>query len=199
MRGTFTFLMVFVGLAQLPQPALPASLPFLTHADIGYGRCLDDDAPGGAIGGAIGIIRLLDHRPVGLGLDLGYVNLGTESHTHRLPGGRTDTRNERWFIAPVTGQAYWFLPTAEKARFYLDAGLGYYDVARADLERQSGNPSLPEDPKSEGVLGMNGGVGWMSDRPQATFAYGFDLKVHTAWTEGESTEIVALFGRIYFR
>ena len=39
---------------------------------------------------------------------------------------------------------------------YLDVGLGYYDVNRADLEGQSRYGSYPANPKSDGASGTRG-------------------------------------------
>jgi len=198
MRPRSISLILSMALLALPHLGFCDDLPLVTCVGLGFGKCLNDYAPSGSVAAGIGIMHELQGRSIGIGFDLGYVGLGTDTRTYRAPSGRTKRQDERWFSTPMTGQIYLFLPTAERARFYLDGGAGFYEVHRANLKEQTPPGELP-DLDTQGALGVNGGIGWVSDRPDRPWFFGFDLKLHAVATNKQSTEFVTLLARIYFR
>jgi opacity protein-like surface antigen len=104
-------------------------------------------------------------------------------------------------MIPFTGQAYYMIPTSGNLGGYIDAGLGFY-MSRAKVEVSGSVPGYgsysESDTESDTNLGINLGGGIKFGAPEKKMKFGADLKYHIVMTEGESTSLVSVFGRIYF-
>lgn len=197
MHKLYVLLAVLALAALLPTPSA-AELPFTIYGQVGYGKIMEDNAPDGGIGFGGGIIYPFANSPFAVGAELGYDMLGKESFEGIMGVGSGE-----WTFStiPVTAQAYYIIPTSGSVGGYLDAGAGFYNFrvktkAEADLG-EFGDYSIDET-NSETDLGVNLGGGLKFGGADSNMKFGADAKFHIIMTEGESTNMVTVFGRIFF-
>lgn len=175
-------------------------LPFWLYGNLGYGKMLEDGAPDGGIGFGAGILYPLQDLPIALGGELGYVMLGSEEESFDEFGvsGKIEAS---FSTIPITGQAYYLIPSGDALNLYGTAGLGLYNL-RWKVEASGAfddfGTSFSES-DSETKFGINFGAGTrfgQSDRPMN---FGFDIRYHIVMTEEESTNVLTLMGRLYYR
>jgi len=188
LAGLTAVLFVFL---LLPTASNAEQLPFLLHGNLGFGKMLEDGAPDGGIGLGAGIIYPLQDSQIAIGGDLGWQMLGSEEGSY----GYGVTADLSLSTIPITGQVYYFFPPGETVGFYADAGLGFYSLRSSiDISGVAGGSSSD----SETEFGINGGAGARFGDPDAKITFGVDLKYHVVMTEGESTDIITVYGRIFF-
>lgn len=180
-----------------PSPS-GAENQILTHLNIGYGRSIEAKASGGSVALAIGLIFRQNESPFGFGADVGYTNLGSMTHMTGISYSGPITEKKRWFCSHITAQGYLFASGRDRVVLYPTIGLGYYDLHGADRDALEYSDRIPPPGKSEGAFGGNVGFGWMSNQLDKSPIFGFDLKLHSLWTEGESTELVTAHLRVCF-
>ena len=109
--------------------------------------------------------------------------------------GATGTMDLSMSTIPITGQAYYFFPSGDNLSFYGDVGAGFYSMrSSVDVTGVAGGSSSD----SEMEFGINGGAGARFGDPDAQITFGVDVKYHVVMTEGESTDIITAYGRIFF-
>lgn len=197
MQRLSVVLVVLLVLALLPVGAQAQDKPYLVHGGLGFVKALNDEAPSGSIGLHGGVIYRLQNAPqVGLGGELGYFLLGTES-VNFYDGLTVVEADAKWSAVPITGQFYYFLQPGVSTP-YLTGGLGLY-MFKVDYDISiPGYGSLFSGDISETDFGVNAGVGMLFGTPRQPIRFGLDGRFHIVMTEEESTNIVAVMGRIFF-
>lgn len=184
MRRLFAALVTTVLAAALATPALAAG-PLHVYSGLGFGKVLEDGAPGGGLGINVGLIYQLATSPIGIGAEASYVMLGKED----VLGGEVKTST-----IPVTAQLYYMFPSSSGTSAYIDAGGGFYST-EAKFEANVGGQ---EADASETDAGINFGGGVKFGSATSTIKFGVDGKYHIIMTEDESTNMITLFARVFF-
>jgi hypothetical protein len=197
-RALVTLLM----LASLALPAVAGAAEkpqFFVGA--GYGKWIETGAPGGSVGFEGGVLFKV-HPQIAVGGELGYQMLGKNSVTENFEGYYA-TAESKYSLIPVTGQVYWMIPVQGTMQPMLTFGLGLYNF------RWSGSVTS-NVPFSQGLLGgfgasdsetkagFNFGGGLKFGDPNAKMRYGVNAKYHIVSTEGKSTNVIQIMGRVYF-
>ena len=198
MRKIYVLLGVLALAAFLPTPS-HAELPFTIYGQAGFGKIMEDGAPDGGIGFGAGIIYPFANSPFAIGAELGYDMLGKFDESISV-GQASASAEVTSSVIPVTAQAYYMIPTSGSVGGYLDAGAGFYNV-RAKWEYKAeyaGFEIGDSETDSSTEMGINLGGGLKFGAPEKSMKFGVDAKFHIIMTEGESTNMVTAFGRIYF-
>lgn len=193
-----TLAVVVVGSASIAD----AKLPVLAYGQVGYGKLMEDNAPNGSIGFGAGIIYKVPSKPVvGLGAEVSYVMVGKQDET--VGDGDVGVTGEiSLSMIPITGQAYYLVPTEGTTDPYVTGGFGVY-MSRAKVKvsadlGQFGSYST-EETDSSSDFGFNLGGGVIFGKDDAKLGFGADARYHIVMTDDESTSLITLFGRIYFQ
>ena len=199
MTKSLSLVAVLVALLIVPAVAGADQLPFLLHGSLGFGKMLEDNAPSGGIGLGAGIIYPLEGSQIAIGGDIGFQMLGSSDETYMDYGGTVKATYKTSTI-PITAQAYYMFPYTETLTFYGDVGLGLYSVrGTADVEVSAGGYSVSSSTTSSDTkLGLNGGVGARFGDPNAQISFGADLKYHVIMTDVENTDVITIYGRIFY-
>jgi len=197
MQRLSVVLVVLLALALIPAGVEAKPKPYLVHGGLGFVKALNDGAPGGSIGLQGGVLYRLEQSPeIGIGGELGYFLLGTES-VDFYDGFELIEAAAKWSAIPITGQFYYFLqPTASTP--YLTGGVGPY-MFEVDYDFSApGYGTFLSGDISETDFGVNAGVGMMFGDGQKPLRFGIDGRFPIVLTEEESTNIVAVMGRVFF-
>ena len=200
MRLMSVTLVVLIALVLVPARASAEPKPYMIHGGVGFVKALNDNAPDGSIGLHGGLIYRLQNSPqVGIGAEFGYYMLGSESYSESDFYGNYVEVEADWATYPILGEIYFFV-TPRTSTPYLVGGLGLYPLkvsvdAAASYNGYGGSASGSE---TETNMGINGGLGFLFGRPGAQLRFGADGRFHIIMTEGDSTQLIALMGRIFF-
>jgi len=201
MRTLFAGLLVLLILTAVPLTSIAEDLPFIVHGNLGFGKMLEDNAPGGSVGLGVGVIYPIADMPIAIGGDLGFLLLGKESESYTDPfTGATATAETKISAIPITGQAYLWFPAGEQATVYGDAGMGLYHMRWSASAKASygGNTVSTSASDSETDFGINGGGGFKFSPADFPISFGADGKIHIVLTDVESTTVLTLMARVYF-
>ncbi len=184
--------------AYLPTPAA-AELPFTIYGGAGFGKAMNDGAPGGGLGLGGGIVYQFENSPFAIGGDLGYIMLGKEDWGGTF-GGAEASAEITWSAIPFTAQGYYMIPVSGSVAPYLEAGAGFYNTrAKWKYSASYEGISIGQDETDSSTdMGINLGGGLKFGNPDAKMRFGADARYHIIMTEGESTGMVTVFGRVYF-
>ncbi len=202
MARRVVFCLVSVVLMAFVVSTASAKLPFTVFGEVGFGKLMEDGAPGGSVGFGAGLIYKVPSTPVlGIGADLGYVMLGKDSESAEFGGGVGGSIEAKWSVIPVTAQVYYLFPSKSSMGGYLDGGAGFYNTrvkvsGTADLGG-FGSYSV-DDTSSDTNFGVNFGGGLKFGQADKKMAFGVDGKFHVIMTEGNSTNMLTVFGRLFF-
>lgn len=177
-RSTLAALSALALVAFLAPAAAAAQHP-VVFSQIGWGKIMESDSPGGSIGFGVGLAYQFPMSNWGIGAEGSYMSLGSQD----TPAGEAS-----YNTMPITGQLYHWFPTTGTTHAYLDAGMGFYNTG---VEVGSTDDSSTD-------FGFNFGGGLKFGSPTSSLKFGLDSKLHFISTEGESTNMLSIFGRIFF-
>jgi opacity protein-like surface antigen len=197
--GRVAIALVMMALLALPAMAGEMKPQFFVGA--GFGKWLEDGAPGGSVGFQGGVLFKV-HPQFAVGGELGYQMLGKNS-VQESYGGYYAEVESKYSVIPVTAQGYWLIPVEGTMQPMISVGLGVYNFRwKADVKTNvPGVGSLLEGiggDDSETKAGFNFGAGVRFGEPTAKIKYGVDGKFHIISTEGESTNVIQIMARAYF-
>lgn len=179
MRTSILVALSALALVAFLAPAAPAAQHPVIFSQIGWGKIMESDSPSGSIGFGVGLAYQFPTSNWGIGAEGSYMNLGSQD----TPAGEAS-----YNTMPITGQVYHWFPTTGNTHAYLDAGLGFYNTG---IEVGSFDDSATD-------FGFNIGGGLKFGNPTSSVKFGLDTKLHMIQTEGESTNMLSVFGRIFF-
>jgi hypothetical protein len=156
-----------------------AAAPITWFSELGYGKITNNGAPDGSIGFGVGLMYQFPTSNWGLGAEACYQNLGSVE---------AGTEEASFSTIPVTVQLNHMFPSAGTTSLYLGAGTGFYSTSVEVGDVDASNTDL----------GLNFGGGLKFGSATSTLKFGVDGKYHIIMTEGESTNMISLFGRIFF-
>lgn len=196
MRLGSVILVVVLALAILPAGAIAQSQkPYMIHGGLGYCAALNEGAPDGSVGLHGGIIYRLEGTPeVGIGGEFGYYMLGSTSYTE-TDGFNFFEVEAKWTTYPILGELYYFV-SPKISTPYLVGGVGVYNL-KINVEAAT-NVATASLSGSDTNFGVNGGLGFLFGSPRSQLRFGADGRFHVIMTEGESTQVIAIMGRIFF-
>ena len=199
MRSIPIVLLVVLALVLPPATASAAEKPYLVHFGVGFSKALTDGAPGGSVGLQAGLIYRLQQTPqVGIGGEIGYMMLGSNTNTV-YDGVISAEETAKWSTVPITGQIYYFVHPSMSTPF-LTAGLGMYQF-RLNYDASAsgfGNSYAISADVSETDFGLNVGAGMLFGTSRNQIRFGADARLHMIMTEGDATNVIAILGRLYF-
>lgn len=185
-------LSVVMGMATVAAASPDSQKPLCFHGGLGFGKMMEDGAPGGSVGFGLGLIYQKPASTWGFGLDTGYLMLGSTELTGQGAAG-DETWDMSFNVLPVTTQIYKQFGNPQSTRFYVDGGLGLYNVSSSiDI------PGGSSDSESNTDFGLNGGLGARFGSPDAKLTFGLDMKYHNVMSD-ESLGLFTALGRLYIR
>lgn len=166
------------------------------YGGLGYGKILNDGAPDGSIGITGGVMYPLSNMEnVSIGGEVGYLMLGKVDDSVCGPYGCFGG-NLTWAVIPITGQAWYAVPTEGSMTPLLTAGLGLYmSRVKAEVTTPFGSA---DDTTSDTDFGLNFGGGLKFGDPEANIKFGGDARFHLVMTEGDSLKVITLMAKIFF-
>ena len=196
---------LFAGISLSFRPALAATpteaKQLWGYAGAGFAASINDDLPGGSIGLQGGMFYRLNRMPaLAVGGEIDWMRLG--SGTQALDFGAAGTINQDVSLTavPITLQAYALVPVKGKTQPIVTVGLGIYTV-KTDFETQGHAAGLGIEPKyseSETKPGLNFGGGLKLEPENSGLRLGFDARFHLVHASGQTLNILAILGRVYF-
>jgi hypothetical protein len=200
MRHLPLVLLVLVALLSQPVAASAQEKPYLVHAGVGFAKALNDGAPGGSLGLEAGMIYRIPSSPrVGIGVEIGYLMLGSATNTIYDNSGNYYTETAKWPSIPVMADIYYF-PQLKGPTPVLTAGLGLYSIKLSYSEEAAIGADFGQYATdiTNTDLGLNFGGGFLFGTSRSPMRFGFDARFHLIMTEVESTNLITAMGRIYF-
>lgn len=200
MRGMFSVFVALACVALLPGQAVSAASPFTIYGGLGYGKIMEDNAPDGSVGFSGGVIYQPQNLPVAFGGEIGYLMLGKNEISYYEKGVEASAAL-KWSTIPITGQLYYMVPTSGSVVPFVDVGGGFYNLrakAEASADTEYGDFSVSGS-DSETKFGINFGGGLQFGNPESRFSFGADARYHVIMTDVENTNLLTLFGRVYYR
>lgn len=185
-------------ISTLLAPTVVVGSPLSVNCGVGYNKAVNDGAPDGAVG-IHGSLLVKAQRNLSAGLELGYLDLGT-SHVVLFGSAADAIGSANVTQIPITAGLEYNLSPDGTIHPLLVGGVGLY-VSQIDAKvtvlGQQGSLTF-RDSTTETDLGFNVGSGIKFGRPSQTVRFGADARFHLALTEGESTRMVNVMGRLYF-
>jgi hypothetical protein len=203
MLRTATTLIALSMVIALAAPAAADSMsnqkPLCFHGSLGYGKMMEDNAPGGSVGLGLGLLYQKQNSSWGFGLDAGYIMLGTNEESFSGASGDISADIDTNVI-PVTGQIYKYFTSGQSNRFYLDGGCGFYNVdTNVDITSGGSQAGSISGSGSDTNFGFNGGLGARFGSPTARTGFGLDMKYHNVMADSQDLGLFTALGRFYFR
>ena len=201
MRLGSWILVVVLALALVPAgaSAQSAKKPYMLHGGLGYTAALNDGAPSGSLGLQGGVIYRLQGSPqVGIGGELGYFMLGSVTNSY-YDGVVAYEEKASWSAIPLLGELYYFV-SPKVSTPYLVGGLGIYPfkISYSAEGSVGGYAGSVSGDISETDFGVNAGLGFLFGQPGSQLRFGADGRLHIIMTEDESTNVLAIMGRLFF-
>lgn len=191
-------LLLFVGLAAfVVSGANAAGSPWSFYGGLGYGKALNDGAPGGSIGLQGGVIYTFPNSPqFGIGGEVGYLMLGKESRSECFGLAGCADADVTWSTIPITAQGYYFLQSKGSSAPYLTGGLGFYDT-EVEVDVNVAGFGGGSASASETDLGLNFGGGVKMGKGDG-MKFGGDGRFALIMSDGESIKLITIMARIFF-
>jgi hypothetical protein len=195
MRHLPIALLLILALVCAPASASAQEKPYLVHFGLGFAKATNTNAPDGSVGLQAGMIYRIPSSPkVGIGAEIGYVMLG--SNTLTLYDGFNSYEEEyKWSTVPVTAQVYFF-PQLRGPTPVLTAGVGFYSL-KIEASAASGGYSASAS-ATDTKLGLNFGGGFLFGSSRSSMRFGIDARYHMIMTDVETTNVICGLGRLYF-
>jgi hypothetical protein len=184
-------------------PAL-GQMSGMVFGGLGYGKLVEQDEPEGSVGFSGGFIVPLGTSSAAIGLEGHYIILGENERTWRFNNDTIGRAEVKRSSIPITAQLYYFIPRGGGAGAYLDAGAGVYYTrtnAKGTLIDDDGNDAaiVREQADTETDAGVNVGGGLrFGGAEDGSIGLGIDAKYHIIFQDERETDMVSLFGRIFF-
>jgi opacity protein-like surface antigen len=170
--------------------------PYILTAGAGFAKWLEDGAPSGSFGFLAGMHYKIPSTPaLAIGAEGGYLMLGGEDETEVIESIPVEASYDLSAI-PITGQVTYFIgDEGAQAMPFVTAGGGFYQL-RTSVEASAMGVSLSDtDTSSEVGMNFGGGVKMNTD---SSVSFGADARFHLVFTEGESTNLLTVMGRVFF-
>jgi hypothetical protein len=200
MRSLRSLMVAMLVLAVCAAGALAAEKPLSFYAGAGFSKMMNDGAPGGSVGFIGGLIYKMQ-GPFALGGETGFLMLGKNSVSYSGFLGMGDYSLEsKLSCIPITGQAYYMIPTQGSTAPYLTGGIGFYN-SRAKVTASgsyAGYGASSSDTASNTDFGINLGGGAKMGKGGGKVQFGADARFHIIMSDGDSGKLLALMARAYF-
>ncbi|MEZ4653014.1 MAG: outer membrane beta-barrel protein [Candidatus Eisenbacteria bacterium] len=189
---------VGAGLLALAPSAVLATGQFSVHGGVGYNKALNDGYPDGSLGIQGGV--LYNAQPnFGLGLEVGYLGLGSYSASYEGVNGKVDGDISISQI-PVNGIFQYSFHPSGRVQPMLMGGVGLYS-SRIETKLSGATQGFSASTSTTSTasdFGFNAGAGVKLGRSSQAVRFGGDARFHLVMTEGESTKMLNVMGRVYF-